>query len=127
MRKLNMEINEFILISPSHFYFLHSQLSQLNQRYLNEFSKIFLSSDDIQKLNLEEGCKVKVSNEFGSGIYILTKSPILKPKTALIYSGLPSPSQKGINVNYFISDKPEELGFSGAYNSAIIKIDKIDT
>ncbi|MFW9818225.1 MAG: molybdopterin-dependent oxidoreductase [Candidatus Thorarchaeota archaeon] len=43
-RKLNMERNEFVLISPSHFYFLHSQLGQLNQRYLNEFSKIFLTS-----------------------------------------------------------------------------------
>ncbi len=126
-RKSNMEKNEFTLISPSHFYFLHSQLSQLNQRYLNEFSKIFLSSKDIQKLDLDEGCKVKVSNEFGSGIYILTKSAILKPRTALIYSGLPSTSQKDINVNFFIPDRPEDLGFSGAYNSAIIKIDKIDS
>ncbi|MDX1797776.1 MAG: molybdopterin dinucleotide binding domain-containing protein, partial [Candidatus Lokiarchaeia archaeon] len=126
MRKLNMEKNEFILISPSHFYFLHSQLGQLNQKYLNEFSKIFLTSKDIQILGLEEGSKVKVSNEYGSGIYILAESPKLKPKTALIYSGLSSSTQEGINVNFFIPDKPEELGFSGVFNSAIVKIEKID-
>ncbi|MFX0021678.1 MAG: molybdopterin-dependent oxidoreductase [Candidatus Hermodarchaeota archaeon] len=127
MSRLNMKKNEFLLISPSHLHFLHSQLVQLNKKYLNDFNKIFLTSTDIQKLDLEEGCKVKVSNEYGSGIYILSKSPILKPKTALIYSGLSSTIQKGANVNLFISDKPEELGLSGAYNSAIIKIEKYDS
>ncbi|MFX0007798.1 MAG: molybdopterin-dependent oxidoreductase [Promethearchaeota archaeon] len=126
MRKLNMEKNEFILISPSHFHFLHSQLGQINQRYLNEFSKIFLTSKDIQILDLEEGSKVKVSNEYGSGIYILAESQKLKPRTALIYSGLSSSTQEGINVNFFIPDEPEELGFSGVFNSAIVKIEKID-
>jgi anaerobic selenocysteine-containing dehydrogenase len=125
-RKLNMEKNEFMLISPSHFYFLHSQLGQLNQKYLIEFNKIFLTSKDIQMLDLEEGSKVKVSNEYGSGIYILAESPKLKPRTALIYSGLSSSTQECINANFFIPDKPEELGFSGVFNSVIVKIEKID-
>jgi anaerobic selenocysteine-containing dehydrogenase len=124
--KLNMAKNEFVLISPSHFYLLHSQLGQLNQRYLNEVSKIFLRSEDIKNLDLVEGCKVEVSNEYGSGIYVLTKTPILKRKMALIYSGLSSITPKGVNVNFFIPDKPEEMGFSGAYNSAIVKIEKLN-
>lgn len=125
-RKVNMKKNEFLLISPSHLYFLHSQLGQLNQRYLNEFNKIFLTSEDIETIDLEIGGKVHVSNEYGSGIYILTESPILKPRTALIYSGLSSTSHESPNVNYFVPDKPEGLGFSGAYNSAIVKIKKLD-
>jgi anaerobic selenocysteine-containing dehydrogenase len=125
-RKLNMEKNEFVLLSPSHLYLLHSQLGQLNQRYLKEFCKVFLRSEDIENLALVEGCKVKVSNEYGSGIYILTKSPILKRNTALIYSGLSCTVPKGVNVNFFIPDKPEELGFSGVYNSAIVKIEKFN-
>ncbi|MFX1549912.1 MAG: molybdopterin dinucleotide binding domain-containing protein, partial [Promethearchaeota archaeon] len=125
-RKVKMKEDEFLLISPSHLYFLHSQLGQLNPRYLNEFNKVFLTAEDINILNLEIGSQVQVSNDYGSGIYILTESPELKPKTALIYSGLSSTSQESPNVNYFVPDRPEGLGFSGAYNSAIIKIKKID-
>jgi anaerobic selenocysteine-containing dehydrogenase len=127
IRKTNMKKNEFLLISPSHSYFLHSQLGQLNQRCLNDICKIFLTSEDINKLGLEIGSEVQVYNDYGSGLYILTESPILKPKTALIYSGLSSSLQGSPNVNYFVPDKPEELGFSGAYNSAIIKIRKKDS
>ncbi|MFX1501132.1 MAG: molybdopterin-dependent oxidoreductase [Promethearchaeota archaeon] len=126
-RKLKRSSNEFLLISPSHFYFLHSQLGQLNSRYRDEFRKIFLTSEDIKSLDLELGSEVLVSNEFGTGIYILAESPILKPRTALIYSGLSSSSKKNPNVNHFIPDKPEELGFSGAYNSAIVKIQKLSS
>ncbi|MFW9970410.1 MAG: molybdopterin dinucleotide binding domain-containing protein, partial [Candidatus Odinarchaeota archaeon] len=123
-RKMNLEKDEFLLISPSHLHFLHSQLGYLNQGYLNDFNKIFLASEDIKNLDLETGAKVRVSNEYGSGIYILTESPILKPRTALIYSGLSSTIYKNLNVNCLVPDKPEELGFSGSYNSAIIRIEK---
>ncbi|UCC19439.1 MAG: molybdopterin-dependent oxidoreductase [Promethearchaeota archaeon] len=124
-RKLKMKENEFLLLSPSHFYFLHSQLGPLNSKYLNEFNKVFLTFDDIKNLNLEIGEEVIVSNEFGTGIYILAESQIIKPRTALIYSGLSSTLRGNPNVNFFIPDEPEELGLSGAYNSAIIKIKKI--
>ncbi len=126
-RKFNMKKDEFLLISPAHFHFLHSQLKQLNKSYLNDFNNIFLTFEDINKLNLDIGCKIHVSNDYGFGIYILAESPILKPKTALIYSGLSSSSSESPNVNYFVPDKPEELGFSGAYNSAIIKIKKCNS
>ena len=117
----------FFIVNEIGYEILYWTKNDTYERYLNEFSKIFLTQDDIQNLDLEEGCKVKVSNEYGSGIYILTKSPKLKPRTALIYSGLSSTTQKGTNVNFFIPDKPEELGFSGAFNSAIIKIEKFDS
>jgi len=126
-RKSRLKKNEFILLSPSHFYFLHSQLAQLNPRYINDFSKIYLSPEDIETLNLEMGCEVLVSNEYGSETYTLAESSILKPRTALIYSGLSSSSKKSPNVNCFIPDKPEDLGFSGSYNSAIIKIENINS
>jgi anaerobic selenocysteine-containing dehydrogenase len=126
-RKSRMKKNEFILLSPSHFYFLHSQLTQLNPKYINDFCKIYLSPEDIETLNLEIGCEVLVSNEYGSEAYTLAESSILKPRTALIYSGLSSSSKKSPNVNCFIPDRPEELGFSGSYNSAIIKIENINS
>ncbi len=124
-RKLNLKKNEFMLISPSHSYFLHSQLGQLNSKYLNEFNKIFISTEDVDHLNLEIGSEVLVSNNYGSEIYTLAESSELKSKTALIYSGLSSSSKGNPNVNCFIPDKPEELGFSGSYNSAIVRIKKI--
>ncbi len=126
-RKINLKKNEFVLISPSHLHFLHSQLWQLNSKYVNEFSKIYLSSKDIKRLNLEIGHEVLVSNEYGSETYILAESPILKHKTTLIYHGLSSSLKGSPNVNFFIPDKPEELGFSGSYNSAIVKIKKIES
>ncbi|NVM34960.1 MAG: molybdopterin-dependent oxidoreductase [Candidatus Lokiarchaeota archaeon] len=124
-RKFSNKINEFLLISPSHFYFLHSQLGQVNIRYLDEFSKIFLTPEDIEALGLKTGDKVLVSNEYYTGVYILAELPILKHGTALIYSGLSSTLKENLNVNHFTPDKPEELGFSGAYNSTLVKITEI--
>ncbi|MFX1467401.1 MAG: molybdopterin-dependent oxidoreductase [Promethearchaeota archaeon] len=126
-RKLNRRKNEFLLISPSHFYFLHSQLGHLNTKYREVFSKIFLRIEDIKSLDLVLDSQVLVSNEYGSEIYSLAESSILKPGTALIYSGLASNLIGTPNVNYFTSDEPEELGLSGAYNSTLVKITKIDS
>ncbi len=125
--KLNRRENEFLLISPSHFYFLHSQLGHLNTKYRDVFSKIFLRIEDIKSLDLVLDSQVLVSNEYGSEIYTLAESSILKPGTALIYSGLASNLIGTPNVNYFTSDEPEELGLSGAYNSTLVKITKIDS
>ena len=124
-RKFNKKKNEFLLITPSHYYFLHSQFGQLNTKYLEVFSKIFLTSENIKALDLVIGSEVLVSNEYGNEVYILAESPNLKPGTALIYSGLSSTLKKNPNVNNFIPDDPEELGYSGAYNSAIVKITKV--
>ena len=44
----------------------------------------------------------------------------------LYLTGLSTSIKGSTNVNMFTPDKPEELGFSGAYNSAIVKISKID-
>jgi anaerobic selenocysteine-containing dehydrogenase len=123
-RKFNLKTNEFILISPSHSHFLHSQLGQLNSKYLDDFNKVYLHSEDIKNLNLEIGQNVIVYNEYGTETYRLAESPLLKQKTALIYHGLSSSFQGNPNVNYFITDIPEELGYSGSFNSAIIKIKK---
>jgi len=123
-RKLNLKINEFILISPSHSHFLHSQLEQLNSKYTDDFNKIYLLSEDIESLNLEIGNKAIVSNEYGTQTYKVAESSLLKNKTALIYHGLSSSLMGNANVNCFIPDIPEELGHSGSFNSAIIKIRK---
>ena len=123
-RKLNLKLNEFILITPSHSHFLHSQLEHLNSKYVDDFNKVYLLSEDIETLNLEIGHKVIVSNDYGSETYILAESPLLKHKTALIYHGLSSSLKGNPNVNCFIPDKPEELGLSGSFNSAIIEIKK---
>jgi anaerobic selenocysteine-containing dehydrogenase len=121
-RKIKLKKNEFLLLSPSHAYFLHSQLGSLNRKYQDDFGKVFISTKDIKDLELESGRRVLVFNEYGQEEYILAESPIVKAKTAVIYHGLSSSLNRSINVNCFIPDIPEELGLSGAYNSAIIKI-----
>lgn len=124
-QRLKRKINEFILISPSHTYFLHSQLGQLNSTYYADFSKIFLNPEDIKKLKLEVHEEVQVSNDYGSAIYLVDELKSLKSGIALIYSGASSPHIKSSNVNLFTSDIPEESGLSGAYYSTVIKVKKV--
>lgn len=125
-QRLASKENEFLLITPSHRKFLHSQLKQIQPKYIKDFDKVFLLMDDLNKLNLKVGDRVSVSNNYGSGIYTLEDLPSLKPGVALIYSGLSSSLEGNTNANTFTPNRPEELGFSGAYNSAIVKISKID-
>jgi len=121
-RKFNRNLDEFVLISPSHSHLLHSQLGRLNSKYYKDFSKVFLSPEDIRTLKLNVGEKLLVSNEFGSNHYNLDELKILKPGTVLIYSGGASPNEERPSVNLFTPDVPEELGLSGAYYSTIIRI-----
>ncbi len=125
-QRLARKEDEFLLITPAHRNFLHSQLKQIQSKYIKDFDKVFLLSDDLNKLGLKVGDKVFVSNNYGSGIYILEDLSTLKSGVVLIYSGLSTSIKGSTNVNMFTPDKPEELGFSGAYNSAIVKISKID-
>ncbi|TFG15848.1 MAG: hypothetical protein EU531_08045 [Promethearchaeota archaeon] len=124
--KIQRNLNEFLLLTPSYKYFLHSQLGQINSNFLKIFEKIFLNPLDIQSLKLKIGQKIKVSNSFGNANFILEEQNSIDPGVALIYSGSPMEFNKYPNPNIFISDRPEELGYSGAYNSAIVKIEKTD-
>jgi anaerobic selenocysteine-containing dehydrogenase len=123
-QKLRRKLNEFILISPSHSHFLHSQLGRLNSKYYKDFTKIFLNPEDINAIALNIGEVVLVSNEFGSERYVLDELKILKSGVALIYSGGASDYEETPSVNLFTPDIPEELGLSGAYNSTIIQIQR---
>ncbi|MFW9940779.1 MAG: molybdopterin-dependent oxidoreductase [Candidatus Thorarchaeota archaeon] len=125
-KKYNRKKNEFILISPSHPYFLHSQLGLLNSKYYEDFGRIFLNPDDILGLDLDIDKEVIVYNEYGSAEYILAELPSLKSGTALIYSGASSPYYTSTNVNLFTPDIPEESGLSGAYYSTLIQIKKVN-
>jgi len=125
-QKVNRKKNEFILISPSHPYFLHSQLGLLNLKYYEDFGRIFLNPDDILDLDLDIDNEVIVSNEYGTAKYILTELPSLKSGIALIYSGSSSPYYTSTNVNLFTPDIPEESGLSGAYNSSLVQIKKLN-
>lgn len=125
-QKLNRKKNEFILISPSHSYFLHSQLGQLNSKYYEDFGRIFLNPEDIKTLDIDINEEVIVSNEYGYAKYILAELPSLKSGIALIYSGVSSPYNESTNVNLFTPDIPEESGLSGAYNSSVIKVKKVN-
>ncbi|MFX0026169.1 MAG: molybdopterin-dependent oxidoreductase [Candidatus Hermodarchaeota archaeon] len=122
--RLKCKKNEFLLITPSHKYYIHSQFGQLHREYLDVFKKIFLCSLDIEKLGFKIGEKVLVSNDLGSATYFLEENNTLNSGVALIYSGSPLGLEKSVNVNIFTSNRPEELGFSGAYNSAKILISK---
>ena len=124
-QRLERNKNEFLLLTPAHPYFLHSQLKQLHPKFITDFDYIFLPLKEINNLNLTNGERVLVSNNYGSGEYNVMELASLKSGTALIYSGLSSSLKGHSNANLFISEKPEELGLSGAYNSALIKVSKI--
>jgi anaerobic selenocysteine-containing dehydrogenase len=117
--------NTFILISPSHKYYIHSQLGQIHNHYLDDFNNIYLSDHDIKSLNLKEGQRVLVSNRQGQGEYFIARTSILDRGIALIYSGAPFESTSKFNVNIFTPDLPEELGFSGSYNSTLVEINNL--
>lgn len=125
LHKESLKQNEFFLLTPSHKYFIHSQFAQIHPNYLNDFQKVFLCSDDIKRLGYAIGEKLKVSNRLGSSTYELAEDNSLYPCIAMIYSGSPLNLTKSQNVNIFISDIPEELGLSGAYNSAKVFITKL--
>jgi anaerobic selenocysteine-containing dehydrogenase len=126
-KRLNREKDEFFLITPSHKYFIHSQFGQIHSKYVNDFNKVFLNKSDITRLNLIQGEKVIVSNEYGKIKYFVEESNLVRSGVALIFSGCPSPLNGDINVNFLISDRPEELGFSGAFNSSIVKINRVNS
>jgi len=117
--------NSFILISPSHKYYIHSQLGQIHNHELDAFNKVFLCEEDITFLHLKEGDKVNVSNYLGQGDYFVARTSILTKGIALIYSGVPIESKINFNVNIFTPDNPEELGFSGSYNSTLVEINSL--
>ncbi|MFX1315180.1 MAG: molybdopterin-dependent oxidoreductase [Promethearchaeota archaeon] len=121
-RRLKRKENEFFLISPSLKYYLHSQLGQINHQYLEMFNNIFLTRFDIENLDLESGEQVLVLNKYARCNYIVEELNSLRTGIALIYSGSPLITK---NVNFLTPDTPEELGFSGVYNSAIVTIKKL--
>ena len=125
-KKMQRSMNEFLLLTPSYKYFLHSQLGQINSRFIKVFENIYLNPSDINSLKLKIGEKIKVSNNIGKADYILKDLESLNPGVALIYSGSPMGLRRNNNPNIFISERPEELGYSGSYNSAIVKIEKLE-
>jgi anaerobic selenocysteine-containing dehydrogenase len=126
-RRLNRENNEFLLITPSFKQYIHSQLGQIHPNDLEVFEKVYLSQDDINKLKFKLGERVVVSNEFGTGEFIIDQSQSLKSGVVMIYSGCPLGSQNRTNVNFFITDRSEGLGHSGSYNSVIVKLKRIQS
>jgi anaerobic selenocysteine-containing dehydrogenase len=118
----NRNKNTFFLITPPHEFHIHSQLGQINKNFSDSFKKVYISKEDMQSLDLEEGLKVLVSNQYGKGEFTVAISPSLSKGTALIYSGSPFDFKGRVNPNIYTSDIPEEMGASGAYNSAIIEI-----
>jgi len=121
---LHRNQNEFYLLSPSHKYFIHSQMGEIHREFENDFGKVYLNPNDLESMGLKPNEKVLVSNQFGKVKFILDQNNALKPGTALIFSGLPFANTQYENVNFFTSEKPEESKLSGAYFSVIIKISK---
>jgi len=120
------DISDFYLISPSHREYIHSQFGQINKKSLEDFEHVFLHPLDIKKLNFQKNEKVLVSNRYGKAEYVVNTFEQLRPGVALIYSGSPRHSEKGINVNLFTPQNPEKSRLSGSYYSTMIKISKID-
>jgi len=121
---LQRKEDEFYLLSHSHKYFLHSQMSQLHDEYANVFGTIYVNPIDVESLDLTPNQNVLVSNKYGKAKYILGENSNLKPGTALIYSGFPFAQPEYMNVNLFTPEISEESELSGAYFSTIVKITK---
>ena len=117
--------NEFFLITPSNKYFLHSQLGELHSEKLDVFNNIYIHSDDLERLGLEENEKVLVKNKKHSSSYFIKSDTSLKKGVVCIHSG-PSSFLTETNVNHFTPATPEILGYSGSYNSAKVKIEKME-
>ena len=113
---------EFLLLTPNHPRFLHSQLGVLNRKFHSDFEKVFVSKQDLIKLKSKTGDIVIVFNQYGKSEFLIDTLKSLQSGIALIYSGGPIRSNDKRNPNYFIPDTPEELGHSGSYNSARIRI-----
>jgi anaerobic selenocysteine-containing dehydrogenase len=116
---------EFLLLTPHHPRFLHSQLGVLNRKFYPDFEKVFVSEQDLEKLKCKTGDIVIVFNQYGKSKFLINSLNTLQSGVALIYSGGPIRSNDKRNPNFFIPDTPEELGHSGSYNSARIRIKKI--
>lgn len=71
------------------------------------------------------GERVKVSNQFGEGIFILEVMPSLGREMALIYSGGPNRNPSSLNANHFTNSIPEILGHSGSYFSGTVHISAV--
>jgi anaerobic selenocysteine-containing dehydrogenase len=122
---LDYDSEEFLLLTPHHPRFLHSQLGVLNSKFYQDFERVFVSEKDLMKLKSKSGDTVIVFNQYGKSDFIIDALKSLQSGVALIYSGGPIRSNDKRNPNYFIPDIPEELGHSGSYNSARIRIKKI--
>ncbi|MHA1648311.1 MAG: molybdopterin-dependent oxidoreductase [Promethearchaeota archaeon] len=118
-------IGKFRLYSPNHPRFLHSQLGVLNKSVFNDFQKVFVSPEDFSTLKVVINEKVRVSNQNGAGDFYIQPDSNLHSGIALIYSGGPIRKLGSPHVNIFTPDVPEELGHSGSYDSAFVKIEKI--
>ncbi len=116
---------EFLLLTPNHPRFLHSQLGVLNRKFYLDFEKVFVSERDLTKLKCKTGDTVIIFNQYGKSEFLIDALKSLQSGVALIYSGGPIRSNDTRNPNYFIPDTPEELGHSGSYNSARIRIKRI--
>jgi len=99
----------------------------LNREFYLDFEKIFVSEEDLKKMECKIGDQVIVFNQYGKSEFLIDINNSLQSGVALIYSGGPIRSNDKRNPNYFIPDIPEELGHSGSYNSAKIKIKKNQT
>ncbi|MHA1452608.1 MAG: hypothetical protein ACTSRD_07085, partial [Promethearchaeota archaeon] len=63
---------------------------------------------------------IEVYNAFAKGKFTIKFSDDLLSKTAVIFHGVFT--NHGLNANFFTSEVPESMGYSGAFNSSIINI-----
>ncbi|MCF2138841.1 MAG: molybdopterin-dependent oxidoreductase [Candidatus Lokiarchaeota archaeon] len=125
LKILQKKPGDFYLYTPHHPHFIHSQLGEINSQFNSDFLKVFLNPLDIVSIDSRVGERVKVSNQFGEGIFILEVMPSLGREMALIYSGGPNRNPSSLNANHFTNSIPEILGHSGSYFSGTVHISAV--
>ncbi len=116
----DFEYEHFQLLSPLHQKLLHSQ-------YFTDdwIDYAMINPVDAKELNLNNGDRVKIFNDFGE-IYRSVKISADMPRRCLLLYSSPWPKGiDGTNVNFLTSDYVEAYGGSSTYNTTIVKIEKL--
>ncbi len=83
-----------------------------------------MNPSDALNLNLNDGDRVVIKNEYGTVETFLKIDPSVKIGTIIIYRGS-WPSLHGWNVNYLTTDDVQEYSMGAAMNSTFVKVEKV--
>ncbi|MEM4877472.1 MAG: molybdopterin-dependent oxidoreductase, partial [Thermoplasmata archaeon] len=110
----------FRLLSPTSIQGVSGQ----HNNYYDYDTYVHVSIEDMKKLELREGDRVKIYNEFGE-IYTNVKGDNSVGNGILVIYKGSWPSIYGWNVNFLTSDQIQEYAMCTTLNSTFVKMEKV--